>query len=145
MAIRAPIPVNQPLAKGLLQTGYSPWSKAAGDRSGLSGLPGLLTYAGSTGLTGSSPDRAPNWSTDYTSTLGGTPGTGTTTGGGLPMPTVPGYKYVYPKWTFSGPGGWQRSGSEEDRTKAGYDYFPYWPTNISSTQPILVGVELIKE
>jgi hypothetical protein len=64
-------------------------------------------------------------------------------GSGLPMPDVEGYKYVYPKYNFSGSEGWERSGFSEDRDD--YDYYPYWPTDLSGGSPILVGVELRKE
>ena len=91
-------------------------------------------------MVGSSPDRLPNWSTDFVSTK--SPGGPDTIGSGLPMPDVEGYKYVYPKWTFDR-SGWKESGHEEDRDA--YDYYPYWPTDISGTSPMLVGVKLIKE
>lgn len=140
MAVRTPIPISQPLAPGLLQVDYSPWSTGAGSRTGLEGLPGFLSYTGSTGITGSTPDKLPAWSTDFISTK--EPGGPETIGAGLPMPDVEGYKYVYPKYTY-GKGEWSRSGYSEDRDD--FDYYPYWPTGITGTSPILVGVELIKE
>ena len=142
MAVRTPIPISQPLAPGLLAADYSPWSPEAGARTGLSGLPGFLSYTGSTGITGSTPDKLPAWSTDFISTA--TYGDSGTTGAGLPMPDVEGYKYVYPRYTYSPhDGGWERSGYSEDRDT--YDYYPYWPEGITSSAPILVGVELLKE
>lgn len=142
MAVRTPIPISQPLAPGLLQVDYSPWSTGAGSRTGLEGLPGFLSYTGSTGITGSTPDKLPAWSTDFISTK--EPGGPETIGAGLPMPDVEGYKYVYPRYTYSPhDGGWERSGYSEDRDA--YDYYPYFPEGITSSAPILVGVELLKE
>lgn len=142
MAVRTPIPISQPLAPGLLQVDYSPWSTGAGSRTGLEGLPGFLSYTGSTGITGSTPDKLPAWSTDFISTK--EPGGPETIGAGLPMPDVEGYKYVYPKWDWHHEGGWEEKGWEEDRDA--YDYYPYWPTDIATHKgPILVGVKLIKE
>jgi len=142
MAVRTPIPISQPLAPGLLQVDYSPWSTGAGARTGLEGLPGFLSYTGSTGITGSTPDKLPAWSTDFISTK--EPGGPETIGAGLPMPDVEGYKYVYPRYTYSPHDGmWERSGYREDRDA--YDYYPYFPEGITSSAPILVGVELMKE
>jgi len=143
MAVRTPIPISQPLAPGLLSADYSPWSTEAGARTGMTHLPGFLNYTGSTGMVGSSPDKFPNWSTDFISTK--SPGGPETIGAGLPMPDVEGYKYVYPKYTYSPHDGmWMDSGSyEEDRDA--YDYYPYFPEGITSGSPILVGVELLKE
>jgi hypothetical protein len=60
------------------------------------------------------------------------------------MPDVEGYKYVYPRFTYNPyDGKWDRSGYREDRDA--YDYYPYFPEGISSSSPILVGVELLKE
>ena len=62
------------------------------------------------------------------------------------MPSVEGYKYVYPKYSYSPKdGGWMDTGSyEEDMTA--YDYYPYYPEGMpSASSPILVGVKLIKE
>ena len=141
MAVRTPIPVSQPLAPGLLSADYSPWSTEAGDRTGMTHLPGFLNYNKLVGLVGSSPDKFPAWSTDFISTK--EPGGPETIGAGLPMPDVEGYKYVYPKWTYSREG-WHDTGTyEEDRDA--YDYYPYFPEGITSTSPILVGVKLIKE
>ena len=60
-------------------------------------------------------------------------------------PDVEGYKYVYPKWTYSHHDGlWVDTGTyEEDRDA--YDYYPYFPEGRTSTSPMLVGVKLIKE
>ena len=82
---------------------------------------------------------------------------GSTATAGLPMPDVPGYKYVYPKYTWRDPGGaeegaWESSGSESDIDK--YGYYPYFPGSMSDEilddegkvlRHILVGVRLIKE
>lgn len=142
MAVRTPIPVSQPLAPGLLSADYSPWSTEAGDRTGMTHLPGFLNYNKLVGLVGSSPDKFPTWSTDFISTK--EPGGPETIGAGLPMPDVEGYKYVYPRYNYvPRDGEYQRSGYEEDRDS--YDYYPYFPTGITGTSPILVGVELIKE
>ena len=142
MAVRTPIPVSQPLAPGLLAADYSPWSTEAGARTGMTHLPGFLNYNKLVGLVGSSPDKIPNWSTDFVSAK--EPGGPETIGSGLPMPDVEGYKYVYPRYTYSPHDGmWERSGYREDRDD--YDYYPYFPEGISSTSPILVGVKLIKE
>lgn len=143
MAVRTPIPISQPLAPGLLAADYSPWSTEAGARTGMTHLPGLLNYNKLVGLVGSSPDKRPDFSTDWTSKKG--MGGPKTIGAGLPMPDVEGYKYVYPKWTYSPHDGiWMDSGSyEEDRDA--YDYYPYFPEGRTSTNPMLVGVKLIKE
>ena len=138
----AVIPISQPLAPGLLAADYSPWSTESQARSGLHGKSGFFSYADPTGLVGYTPDVSPDWSTDFISTK--SPGGPDTIGSGLPMPDVEGYKYVYPKWTYDARDSlWSESGHEEDRDA--YDYYPYWPTDISSTSPILVGVKLIKE
>lgn len=142
MAVRTPIPISQPLAPGLLSADYSPWSAEAGARTGIKSLPGFLDYTGLTGIVGSSPDKLPTWSTYFTSKEA--PGGPETIGAGLPMPDVEGYKYVYPRYNYVPQDGeYQRSGYEEDRDS--YDYYPYFPTGITGTSPILVGVELIKE
>jgi len=105
-------------------------------------LPGFLDYTGLTGIVGSSPDKLPTWSTYFTSKEA--PGGPETIGAGLPMPDVEGYKYVYPRYTYSPHDGmWERSGYREDRDA--YDYYPYFPEGITSSTPILVGVELMKE
>ena len=143
MAVRTPIPISQPLAPGLLAADYSPWSTEAGDRTGMTHLPGFLNYNKLVGLVGSSPDKFPTWSTYFISTE--SPGGPETIGAGLPMPDVEGYKYVYPKWTYSPRDGlWVDTGTyEEDRDA--YDYYPYFPEGRTSTSPMLVGVKLIKE
>ena len=142
MAVRTPIPISQPLAPGLLSADYSPWSAEAGARTGMKSLPGFLDYTGLTGIVGSSPDKLPTWSTYFTSKEA--PGGPETIGAGLPMPDVEGYKYVYPRYTYSPHDGmWERSGYREDRDA--YDYYPYFPEGITSSTPILVGVELMKE
>jgi len=138
----AVIPISQPLAPGLLAADYSPMSAEGMARSSLSSVPGLLELGGFTGKFGHTPDRAPRWSTDFVSTASG-PTTGSPSSG-LPMPSVEGYKYVYPKYSFSSPEtGWERSGYESDM--GSFDYYPYFPEGITSYEPILVGVELIKE
>ena len=82
---------------------------------------------------------------------------GSTATAGLPMPDVPGYKYVYPKYTWRSAGGgeagaWESSGSESDIDK--YGYYPYFPGSMADEirdednkvlSNILVGVRLIKE
>jgi len=142
MAVRTPIPISQPLAPGLLAADYSPWSTEAGARTGMTHLPGFLNYNKLVGIVGSSPDKIPNWSTDFVSSK--SPGGPETVGSGLPMPDVEGYKYVYPRYTYSPHDGmWERSGYREDRDA--YDYYPYFPEGITSSTPILVGVELMKE
>jgi len=150
MAVRTPIPISQPLAPGLLQVDYSPWSSGAAARTGLADLPGFLNYTGPTGLTGYTPDVPVSWSTASTSSykvpdsvMDPDVGGSGSYGSGLPMPDVEGYKYVYPRWTYGG-GAWERSGYREDRDD--YDYYPYFPTGIAQHEgPILVGVELIRE
>ena len=76
---------------------------------------------------------------------------------GLPMPDVPGYKYVYPKYTWRDAGGgeegaWETAGTESDIDK--YGYYPYFPGSMRDSilddegkalRHILVGVRLIKE
>lgn len=135
-------PISQPLAPGLLAADYSPMSAEGMARSSLSSVPGLLELGGFTGKFGHTPDRAPRWSTDFVSTASG-PTTGSPSSG-LPMPSVEGYKYVYPKYRYTSPRtGWERSGYEE--SQSAFDYYPYFPEGITSYEPILVGVELIKE
>jgi len=139
----AVIPISQPLAPGLLAADYSPWSPESQARSGLFGKVGFLDYTHPTGLTGSTPDISPpTWSAPggpMVSDVEPVEGVGS----GLPMPDVEGYKYVYPKYNYHSGEGWSRSGYSEDRDA--YDYYPYWPTDISGGSPILVGVELKKE
>ena len=138
----AVIPISQPLAPGLLAADYRPMSAEGMARSSLSSVPGLLELGGFTGKFGHTPDRAPRWSTDFVSTASG-PTTGSPSSG-LPMPSVEGYKYVYPKYSYTSPKtGWERSGYESDMGL--FDYYPYFPEGIDSYEPILVGVELIKE
>jgi len=146
----AVIPISQPLAPGLLAADYSPWSSAAQARSGAFDISGLLDYSSPTGLTGYTPDVPVSWSTGSTSSykvpdsvMDPDVGDSGSYGSGLPMPDVEGYKYVYPRWTYSD-GAWERSGYREDRDD--YDYYPYFPTGIAQHEgPILVGVELIRE
>lgn len=137
----AVIPISQPLAPGLLAADYSPFTPEAQSRSALSGKPGVFSYYKPTGLVGSSPDYSVTYGTGFTSTVA--PGGPDTIGSGLPMPDVEGYKYVYPRYIYTRDSGWERSGYSENRDT--YDYYPYFPTGITSTSPILVGVELIKE
>ena len=62
------------------------------------------------------------------------------------MPEVEGYKYVYPRFEFRGgkdTGVYVETGTEEDRDA--YDYYPYFPTGISTGKPFLVGVRLVRE
>jgi len=135
-------PISQPLAPGLLAADYSPMSAEGMARSSMSSVPGLLELSGLTGKYGFVPDKAPAWNKDFTSTASG-PSTGSPSSG-LPMPSVEGYKYVYPKYRYTSPEtGWERSGYESDM--GSFDYYPYFPEGISSYEPILVGVELIKE
>tara|TARA_R110002012_G_scaffold251724_1_gene429690 strand:- start:382 stop:957 length:576 start_codon:yes stop_codon:yes gene_type:complete len=82
---------------------------------------------------------------------------GTTATAGLPMPDVPGYKYVYPKYSWESAGGgeagmWKEAGTESDIDK--YPYYPYFPGSTGDeirddddkVMPhMLVGVRLIKE
>tara|TARA_R110000824_G_scaffold152579_1_gene323854 strand:+ start:181 stop:783 length:603 start_codon:yes stop_codon:yes gene_type:complete len=82
---------------------------------------------------------------------------GTTATAGLPMPDVAGYRYEYPRYTWSGGGGgeggkWEAAGTEKDIDK--YGYYPYFPGSIEeaiydddgkSLRDILVGVRLIKD
>ena len=150
MAVRTPIPISQPLAPGLLQVDYSPWSSGAAARTGLADLPGFLNYTGPTGLTGYTPDVPVSWSTASTSSykvpdsvMDPDVGGSGSYGSGLPMPDVEGYKYVYPRYHFWD-GAWERSGYSEDRDD--HDYYPYFPTGIAGHEgPILVGVELLRE
>jgi hypothetical protein len=110
----------------------------------MSSVPGLLELSGLTGKYGFVPDKAPAWNKDFTSTASG-PTTGSLSSG-LPMPSVEGYKYVYPRYSYSPRDGrWMDTGSyEEDMTA--YDYYPYYPEGMpSASSPILVGVKLIKE
>ena len=147
MAVRTPIPISQPLAPGLLAVDYSPFSTEAGARSGMTHLPGFLNYNKLVGLVGSSPDKAPDFTSrkdEFISTKGAPEPVGST-GAGLPMPEVEGYKYVYPRYEFSGgaDGVYVETGTEEDRDA--YDYYPYYPTDISTGKPFLVGVRLVRE
>ena len=143
------VPISQPLAPGLLAADYSPWSPESQARSGLFGKTGIFDFSTpyATGYTGYTPDiTPPTWSapggpmvSDITM-----PKDPDYSGSGLPTPEVKGYKYVYPKWDTDYEGLWKRSGYSEDRDA--YDYYPYWPTGLSSSSgPILVGVELKKE
>ena len=82
---------------------------------------------------------------------------GSTATAGLPMPSVPGYRYEYPKYTWRDPGGgeegiWESAGTEKDIDK--YGYYPYFPGSMrdeildeddKALRHILVGVRLIKE
>ena len=82
---------------------------------------------------------------------------GSTATSGLPMPSVAGYRYEYPKYTWRDPGGgeegaWESAGTEKDIDK--YGYYPYFPGSMrdeirddegKSLRHILVGVRLIKE
>ena len=89
--------------------------------------------------------------------VSGIPGGATLLGGtGIPMPVVPGYKYVYPwyRWrdeTSDESAGYELAGTKEDRDV--YDYFPYLPGKIderaydssgSALKHMLVGVSLIR-
>ena len=143
------VPISQPLAPGLLAADYSPWSPQAQARSGLFGIPGIFdtpsptrpSSAKTTGITGYTPDMAPTWSSPGAFTIPDSEGSTGSSGSGLPMPEVEGYKYVYPKYTYSR-GDWERSGYTEDRDD--FDYYPYWPTDIGGDAgSILVGVELL--
>ena len=145
MAVRTPIPISQPLAPGLLAADYSPFSTEAGARSGMTSLPGFLNYNKLVGLVGSSPDKAPDFTSrkdEFISTKGAPEPVGST-GPGLPMPTVEGYKYVYPRFEFRSGEGYVETGTEDDRDA--YDYYPYYPTGISTGSPFLVGVRLVRE
>ena len=124
MAVRTPIPISQPLAPGLLAADYSPFSTEAGARSGMTHLPGFLNY------------------NKFISTKGAPKPVGST-GAGLPMPEVEGYKYVYPRFEFRSGEGYVETGTEEDRDA--YDYYPYYPEGISTGKPFLVGVRLVRE
>lgn len=138
----AVIPISQPLAPGLLAADYSPFTPEAQSRSALSGKPGIFSYSKPTGLVGSSPDYSVTYGTGFTSTVA--PGGPDTIGTGLPMPDVEGYKYVYPRYTYDAKeGDWKETGWSANRDA--YDYYPYWPTDVSTASPILVGVKLIKE
>ena len=116
---------------------------------GLLGRMGLS--APYTPMVGSS---AIGWKPPIHSTIGGaTPGVG---GAGIPMPAVPGYKYVYPhyRWedeTSDESAGYRLVGNKEDRDV--YDYFPYFPGTMgeraydsggSALKHMLVGVSLIR-
>ena len=82
---------------------------------------------------------------------------GSTATAGLPMPSVEGYRYEYPKYTWRDAGGgeagaWEAAGTEKDIDK--YGYYPYFPGSMSDEirdeddkilRHILVGVRLIKE
>ena len=140
------VPISQPLAPGLLAADYSPWSPESKARSGLFGKAGIFDFSTpySTGYTGYTPDISPpTWSAPGGPMVSDVTPEGAV-GAGLPMPEVEGYKYVYPKWNYNNQEAeWSRSGYSEDRDA--YDYYPYWPTDISGGGPILVGVELRKE
>jgi hypothetical protein len=82
---------------------------------------------------------------------------GSTATAGLPMPSVEGYRYEYPKYTWRDAGGgeagaWESAGTEKDIDK--YGYYPYFPGSMADEirdeddkilRHILVGVRLIKE
>jgi len=82
---------------------------------------------------------------------------GSTATAGLPMPSVAGYRYEYPKFTWRDPSGgeegiWESAGTEKDIDK--YGYYPYFPGSMrdeildeddKALRHILVGVRLIKE
>ena len=145
MAVRTPIPISQPLAPRLLAADYSPFSTEAGARRGMTHLPGFLNYNKLVGLVGSSPDKAPDFTSrkdEFISTKGAPKPVGST-GAGLPMPEVEGYKYVYPRFEFRSGEGYVETGTEEDRDA--YDYYPYYPEGISTGKPFLVGVRLVRE
>jgi len=88
----------------------------------------------------------------------GIPGGSTLLGGsGIPMPVVPGYKYVYPwyRWqdaTSADDAHYKLEGHKEDRDA--FAYFPYFPgkgveeraydSGGSALKDILVGVSLIR-
>ena len=73
------------------------------------------------------------------------------------MPSVKGYRYEYPKFTWRDAGGgeegaWEASGTEKDIDK--YGYYPYFPGSMTdeimdeddkALRHILVGIRLIKE
>ena len=62
------------------------------------------------------------------------------------MPEGEGYKYVYPRYEFrevKDTGVYVETGTEDDRDA--YDYYPYFPTGISTGSPFLVGVRLVRE
>lgn len=104
-----------------------------------------------------SPGTAPTTSSPPVTVSGGLvsaiPGVG---GTGIPMPAVPGYKYVYPwyKWidaSSSEDAHYELAGVKEDRDA--YDYFPYFPgkpderaydSSGSALKNMLVGVSLIR-
>ena len=103
------------------------------------------------------PGTAPTTPTTPITVSGGyvsaIPGVG---GAGIPMPVVPGYKYVYPhyRWedaTSSEYAHYELVGTKEDRDV--YDYFPYFPgtpeeraydSGGSALKHMLVGVSLIR-
>ena len=115
---------------------------------------GVLPGASTTPAAGSSGATAPISSGGFVS---GIPGGATLLGGaGIPMPVVPGYKYVYPhyRWedaTSSEDAHYELVGTKEDRDV--YDYFPYFPgtpeeraydSGGSALKHMLVGVSLIR-
>lgn len=85
----------------------------------------------------------------YDFTTGGT----STPDTGLPMPDVPGYRYVYPMYEWEGSEGkYIRSGYKDDMDI--YPYYPYTPGSLSDriydddgkmSDRILIGMELIRE
>jgi hypothetical protein len=94
------------------------------------------------------------WKPPIHSTIGGaTPGVG---GTGIPMPAVPGYKYVYPHYRWKDASDaedahYELAGYKEDKDV--YDYFPYFPgkpseraydSGGSALKHMLVGVSLIR-
>jgi len=103
------------------------------------------------------PGTAPTTPTTPVTVSGGfvsaIPGVG---GTGIPMPAVPGYKYVYPhyRWedeTSDESAGYRLVGNKEDRDV--YDYFPYFPGTMGERayssggdelKNMLVGVSLIR-
>ena len=141
-------PISVPLAAGLLEADFSPWTPEAQARSSIPS--GLLGYSRpSYGHTGPTYEPKPaSHPSVPESVLTGVTGTS-----GLPMPEGEGYKYVYPRWEWNSSEGWYESrGHEEDIDK--YEYYPYYPGSVSDRlyddkgkmmDNILVGLKLIKE